>query len=328
MNTTDPNLLRRVERPGRVTNQSYVNSPDSARIRELARELTRGATTLYDRVMALQRHIEATCVYNLAASRYDGSKDVVEQFLFERREGTCAEFASALALMCRSVGIPARLAGGFNSGERKGDSGTYEIRSDHAHAWVEVNFDGVGWVAFDPVADRVAGTNRLAQVAESTRRLFRGLVNWARLRLITLLFVLPSLWVLLYSSRSARQFVSRRRRRGSGDPRVAAAALYGRLCSAVGSAVGMPRHSSTASGEYWELVCGPLARVSERMAREAQDLFEALTAHLYGPTPPDGRELRRLAARVASLAAELRQAVPPPPASARLKQALVRLWSA
>ncbi|HQK93244.1 MAG TPA: transglutaminaseTgpA domain-containing protein [Armatimonadota bacterium] len=326
VNTTDPALLRRVERPGRVTSQAYVTAPDSARIRELAQELIRGATTLYDRVAALQRHIEATCVYNLAAPRYDGSKDAVEQFLFERREGTCAEFASALALMCRSVGIPARLAGGYNSGERRGDSGTYAIRSDHAHAWVEVNFDGVGWVTFDPVADRAAGANRLAQVAESTRRLVRGLANWARLRLVTLLFVLPSLWVLLYSSRSARRLLGRRRRRGSGDPRGAAAALYDCLCSAVGSAVGVPRHSSTASGEYWELVRAPLAGISDNVAREAHGLFEALTAHLYGPIPPNGQELRRLSARLAAVVTQLRQAAPPPPVAVRLRRALVRLW--
>jgi len=261
--------LRRVERPGRATSQAYVAPPSSTRVRELARELTQGATTVYDRVAALQRHIEATCVYNLAARRYEGGKDVAEQFLFERREGTCAEFASALALMCRSLGIPARVAGGYNSGEQKGDSGTYEIRSDHAHAWVEVNFDGVGWVAFDPVADRVAGTDRLAQAAESARRFLGALANWARVRLIALLFVLPSLWVLLYSSRSARRLLGRRRRRGSGDTRATAATLYDRLCSAVGTAVGVPRHSSTASGEYWELVRAPLAGISDSVAREA-----------------------------------------------------------
>jgi hypothetical protein len=80
----------------------------------------------------------------------DAAADAVpiEQFLRERR-GSAEQFASAFAVMARSLGIPARVVAGFLPGEL-GPDGHYHVRRADTHAWAEVWFEGAGWVPFDP----------------------------------------------------------------------------------------------------------------------------------------------------------------------------------
>jgi len=87
---------------------------------------------------------------------YRSDADPVAAFL-DRREGFCQQFASAYALMARSLGLPARVAVGFTQGDAvDGTDGstTYVVRGRHAHTWPEVHFDGVGWVPFEPTTGR------------------------------------------------------------------------------------------------------------------------------------------------------------------------------
>ncbi len=76
--------------------------------------------------------------------------DAVEYFLFEQKRGYCEQFSSSLAVMARSLGIPARVATGYVSGEYNPFTGLYEVKASDAHAWVEVYFPRYGWSTFDP----------------------------------------------------------------------------------------------------------------------------------------------------------------------------------
>jgi hypothetical protein len=76
--------------------------------------------------------------------------DAVEYFLFEQKRGYCEQFSSSLAVMARSLGIPARIATGYVPGEYNPFTGLHEVRASDAHAWVEVYFPGYGWSTFDP----------------------------------------------------------------------------------------------------------------------------------------------------------------------------------
>jgi protein-glutamine gamma-glutamyltransferase len=76
--------------------------------------------------------------------------DAVQYFLFEQRRGYCEQFSSSLAVMARSLGIPARVATGYVPGEYNPFTGLHEVRASDAHAWVEVYFPGYGWSTFDP----------------------------------------------------------------------------------------------------------------------------------------------------------------------------------
>lgn len=119
------------------------------RVRQLAEQITQGMTSPYEKAKALERFLQDHYNYSDSPPMVTGrNTDVVSFFLFEAKEGACDWFASALALMCRAVGIPARVVTGFYSDEVSPD-GDLVIRANNAHAWVEAYIDGHGWVTLD-----------------------------------------------------------------------------------------------------------------------------------------------------------------------------------
>jgi len=125
---------------------------------EIARRLT----------MCLQRH----CSYTLDLSEADPRRDGVEDFLFYMRKGHCEYFASALTLLCRSVGVRARLASGFLLGPPEAP-GRFVVRARDAHAWTEIFTEGTGWIPIDPSppASRVRPRGWWVSVKEFWQRL-------------------------------------------------------------------------------------------------------------------------------------------------------------
>ena len=132
--------------------EEYTGIPATGleRTRELARELTDGTTNPYDAVMAMNEHLKETYPYDLSIPPQREEMDAVEYFLFEQRRGYCEQFSSSLAVMARSLGIPARVVTGYVPGEYNPFTGLHEVRASDAHAWVEVYFPGYGWSTFDP----------------------------------------------------------------------------------------------------------------------------------------------------------------------------------
>lgn len=123
--------------------------PDEAR--ELAADVTAGATNPYDQMVALQNWFRADFTYDLSVQA-GNSDEALRQFLRIRR-GYCEQFSAAFASMARSLGVPARVAIGFTPGELR-DDGLYHVYDRHAHAWPEVWFDGFGWISFEPTPGR------------------------------------------------------------------------------------------------------------------------------------------------------------------------------
>src|SRR5205823_4592861 len=79
-------------------------------------------------------------------------QDVVDYFLFTEKQGYCDSFATSLVMLCRSIGIPARAASGFLTGEKDSAKGQFIVREKDKHQWCEVYFPNIGWVKFDPTA--------------------------------------------------------------------------------------------------------------------------------------------------------------------------------
>lgn len=121
-----------------------------ARVRQLSHQLTAGAATRYDAVRAVELFLAEHATYRLDSPVPPPGHDAVDHFLFESRTGFCEQFASAETVLLRAAGIPARLATGFSGGSRTDDGRL--LRAENAHAWVEVWYPGVGWVASDPTA--------------------------------------------------------------------------------------------------------------------------------------------------------------------------------
>ena len=119
---------------------------------ELADELAAGATSTYDVVLAYEAWMAEHVEYDLDAPLPDAGEDAVHDFLFDSQLGFCEQIASALTIMLRTQGVPARLATGYVAGTRDEIAGVFEVRASDAHAWVEVWFPETGWQAFDPTA--------------------------------------------------------------------------------------------------------------------------------------------------------------------------------
>ena len=115
--------------------------------------MTKDAPTAYDKVLALEAWLAANTTYRLDVAPPPDGADAVDQFLFVDRQGFCEQIATALTVMLRTLGIPARLAVGFVPDHRDPVSGDWVVLDKGAHAWVEVLWPGVGWQGFDPTAD-------------------------------------------------------------------------------------------------------------------------------------------------------------------------------
>ena len=122
-------------------------SPDVA---ALAEKVSAGATNNYDKVVAMSDYLQKTYPYDLNVQKQGDKENSVEFFLFKAKRGYCEHFASALAVMCRTQGIPARVVAGYDTGTMNPLTGYYEVTARDAHAWVEVYFPMFGWIQFDP----------------------------------------------------------------------------------------------------------------------------------------------------------------------------------
>lgn len=139
--------------------KQYTQLPEKLpdRIRQLALEITEHKDNRYDQVKAIESYFGNNgFVYqtdNVPIPRKD--QDYVDQFLFESNVGYCDNYSTAMVVMVRSLGIPARWVKGFTSGEKVDSAGSneydvYEVTNANAHSWVEVFFPNVGWVPFEP----------------------------------------------------------------------------------------------------------------------------------------------------------------------------------
>ncbi len=135
--------------PGVSGATRYLPGDLQAAVEQTAIEVTAGSTSTYDRALKLQEWFSRTggFVYTLAVPD-PGARDPVVAFLADR-QGFCQQYATAMAVLARSLQIPARVVVGFAGGARQDDGG-FVVAGADAHAWPELWFDGIGWVRFEP----------------------------------------------------------------------------------------------------------------------------------------------------------------------------------
>jgi transglutaminase-like putative cysteine protease len=137
----------------------YFQLPEELpqRVRELANELTAGSDNPYDKAKAIEAYLRLIPV-DYQMRDIPPARDAVDYFLFEAQEGYFDYHASAMVVLLRAAGVPARLAVGYLLDPSAFDSRAqqYNIREAHAYAWPEVYFSRIGWVPFNPSPDRPA----------------------------------------------------------------------------------------------------------------------------------------------------------------------------
>ncbi len=128
----------------------YVQLPDLApKVRDLAMTLGRGRKTAFDRAQVVEQFLRKY-PYTLDVKLPPPDRDAVEYFLFDGKQGYCDYFATAMVVLLRAQGVPARLATGYVTGALDPVTSLYQVTEEEAHSWPEVFFPGYGWIAFEP----------------------------------------------------------------------------------------------------------------------------------------------------------------------------------
>lgn len=223
----------------------YLQLPENlpSRVRDIALDLTALQPTPYDKAIAIETYLRGF-PYDKEAPAPPLTRDVVDYFLFDLQRGYCNYYATAMAVLARAAGLPARLVTGYSTGSFDYSTNRFIVREANAHAWVEVYFPGIGWVEFEPTASVAPIERPLGEVSAYTpapmlipteragspqailRRIwlgrirrYSGRVALGSLVLIGLYLSLERYWLYLPSPRQTVRLIYRRlyrrgRRRG------------------------------------------------------------------------------------------------------------------
>ncbi len=134
----------------------YLSLPETVtdRTRQLAAEIVDGQPSAFDAAVAVEQYVRSAITYNEEIEAPPDNQDVVDFVLFDSQEGYCEYYASAMAVMLRAEGIPARVVGGYFPAPYDPLEGGHLYREKNAHLWVEVFFPQFGWIPFEPTANR------------------------------------------------------------------------------------------------------------------------------------------------------------------------------
>ena len=279
------------------------------RVSDLARQVVAGAETRYDQAHALERFLR-TYPYTLDLPPPPSNRDVVDYFLYDLQEGYCDYYASAMVVMARSVGIPARLASGYAQGTFDAERGRWVVTEKDGHSWVEVYFAGIGWVEFEPTAGLPALTRPGGAPEEETApppKPPRAGGRWSARRGLLSATALLAGGVIAVG-------LWRLRRHANLPPEALLRDRQRRLLH-WGARLGRPLRDGQTLNEYTRALGDALRRrgaasrwsavrrAGETAPAEVRELGQVLTQARYRPRPPDGQD----AARVRSLWAQLRR---------------------
>ncbi len=312
----DPQRLRAASgQPPAFIRERYLGLPPlPERVGALARQLAAGQPTAYDRVLAINRYLWTHYRYDLSIPPQRRPGDAVDYFLFEERRGYCEQFASAMVVLLRSAGIPARLVTGYTPGTPNPVTGFLEVRNSDAHAWVEAFFPGLGWIEFEPTPG-FADTADLGGPA-LRRWVWQDLAAWLQARLSDLASRSPAaerilstagavgrmgVWgvVVLVGALGAMGMRRAVHARASAPPASALADIYDRMCTMLARR-GVRRDPSETVAEYRRRVTG-LGNLPE-----VGSLSAVIEAAAYGGLEPDAAVVRSARDHLEALRARLR----------------------
>ena len=131
----------------------YLALPEGLpqRVVDLAEGFAADHPEPYARAEAIEAYLRQY-PYNLDVPLPPLDQDIVDYFLFELQEGYCDYYATAMVVLARLAGLPARAVGGYAPVVPDPESGIYQITAANAHTWVEIYFSGIGWIEFEPTA--------------------------------------------------------------------------------------------------------------------------------------------------------------------------------
>lgn len=277
----------------------YLALPDEVpqRVLALARDLTATAPTPYDRARAIESYLR-TLPYTLNLPEPPGSRDVVDYFLFDLKRGYCDYYSSAMTVLARAAGLPARVAVGYATGTFDPTARRYVVTEAEAHSWTQVYFPNYGWVDFEPTSARsprdlqeprgyweVGRPPQISGKIEGEGVGGLALPDWK--------WLVPAIGLGLMLLIGLASLIDLFRLRRSA-PSVAMAALYRRLYQIAGQ-LGLPvtaSHTPHQVGEMLEAYFDCLAHGGQLLMRQpslGETVSEVVTGYVqttYGARPP------------------------------------------
>jgi transglutaminase-like putative cysteine protease len=274
----------------------YLQLPDSTpqRVLALARDLTATAPTPYDRAAAIESYLR-TYSYTLDLPSPPLNRDVADYFLFDLKRGYCDYFATAMVVLARASGLPARMVVGYAAGTYDPMNAEYIVSQADAHSWPEIYFDQYGWIEIEPTSGRAsivratalqAGTGLLRSEAPLQPRVtLLDELDWLIPLFVAALviFFVPG-WLLIDDWRLARK-----------QPREVLNLLYGRLYTQ-GRKLSVRNNPGDTALEYSSALLLCVSSLAPTKAREvvtrttASDLNHLTELYLrsaYSPHAPD-----------------------------------------
>jgi len=248
----DEDTLRRTPFTYTLDITPYLQLPATLpeRVRDVAGQITQDAATPYDKAVRLEAYLR-TYSYTLDLPPVPEGRDVVDYFLFDAPGGYCDYYASAMVVMLRAVGVPARLATGYVTGVYDFQRDEYRVVGANAHSWPEVYFEGVGWVEFEPTASQPVLTReqRAPPISLSGELVRATEVERERRAVLTRDIVLAVSGLALLTGALAAFWIRRERRLLALPADQAIPLLYQRLRRR-GKWLGVTIHSSDTPDEF------------------------------------------------------------------------------
>jgi hypothetical protein len=286
------------------------------RVQNLARSITRNARTPYDKVSAIMEYLEKTCTYTLQEEPTPPGEDAAEYYLFETKRGACGLASTAVAVMCRAVGVPARVAMGYVAEEPLENAPGWRIRQEHGHMWVEAFFPGHGWVDFNPAPPFSSIRDNPLQIAWYRLTGLLRNVGGGGLDAVLLLTALFSTAGLVgyagwkqVGAWTARR--NRKRRLEEDSPGAAVTFVYAEALRHLGRR-GWERQTAETPTEFLERLRGEWAKLplpAGETAGAALAAFEQLTDY-YEQARYAGQGSAELLREATAAALELRRVAP------------------
>ncbi len=289
-------------------------------VRQLAEELTAGETLPYRKAIALRDYLTESCTYTTTPGEPDPEVDFVADFL-TKKQGYCTYFASALTVLCRLAGVPARYVTGY-AAYYDAALGRCRATQETAHAWTEVYLSNVGWVPVDALSRRVyripdhieripvEATPRPSAAATPTPEpevllddpLAGG--SWSPMQLLYLLLLIPIGGIFLLGARwYPRKYAPERVRARHPEPAAAAEFYYHALLRQLQLLDVVPQSGETLTA----FLRRAAACLPDAYAQPLAQAAETMNRLRFGEVPPEEAEVRGMGETVVSLEAYLRR---------------------
>jgi transglutaminase-like putative cysteine protease len=272
------------------------------RVHQLAAEITDEKSNPYDRAKAIESYLRTNYPYDLDVPAPPQDQDVADYFLFDLKRGYCDYYATAMVVLARSSGLPARFVSGYSPGSYDAPNAQYVVRELNAHSWVEVYFPEIGWIEFEPTAsqpeiERVETQAEIPTSNEPASPAEKFLIQLTRTRILYWLapFTIALFLVILYFSFIERLWIL------SLAPSNAVSWIYRRYYR-MGRPLAGPRTRAETASEFTDNLTRSIeairvrsepAKASKQFKGEAQQLTHIYLLSLFSSHSTSKHDARK-----------------------------------